>query len=70
MSWFGNELLPAVMDALHEPGGSGEFRTPKTAAQLASWLREVGNESEASYVEGMSPVGLRELLGWLPTEEA
>jgi hypothetical protein len=70
MSWFGNELLPAVMDALHEPGGSGEFRAPKTAAQLASWLRDTGCESEARFVEGMTPEGLSELLGWLPTEEA
>jgi hypothetical protein len=69
VSWYGNSLLPAVMDALHEPGGSGEFRRPSSAAQLATWLREVGCESEAQYVEKMSPAGLQTLLDYFPLEE-
>jgi hypothetical protein len=70
MSWIGNQLLPAVMDALHAPGGSGEFRRLSSAAQLASRLRAVGCESEAKYVEKMNEATLQTLLDYFPLEDS
>lgn len=63
MSWFGNQLLPALEEVLRTEIA---WRRPDDLQQLADWLRAAGHHAEAAYIQAISPEQFSALLRWFP----